>query len=127
MSWLYTALLKRAKSFIPAWQGIRVLWGEFNIRLHLFFGLCACLAGFWLEIGLQQWLWVGSAIAAVLICEGFNSALESLVDLASPKFDPLAGKAKDIAAGVVLLAAMYAVFVALLVFLPALKLKFYVR
>jgi diacylglycerol kinase (ATP) len=47
-----------------------------------------------------------------------NTALERLTDLVSPGFHPLAGMAKDIAAGAVLLAAVGAVLVGVILFGP---------
>jgi diacylglycerol kinase (ATP) len=57
-------------------------------------------------------------IGLVWTAEGVNTAIEAVVDLASPDMHPLAGKAKDVAAGAVLLAALAAVVVGLLVFGP---------
>lgn len=56
------------------------------------------------------------AIVLVLAAEGFNTALEHLTDLVSPDYHPLAGKAKDVAAGAVLLAAIGAATVGILIF-----------
>jgi diacylglycerol kinase len=50
-----------------------------------------------------------------------NSAIEYVVDLASPEFHPLAKKAKDMAAGAVLLAAIGTVVIAAIIFLPKLN------
>jgi undecaprenol kinase len=54
----------------------------------------------------------------VWILEAINTAIEALVDLAAPDFHPLAKKAKDIAAGGVLIGAILAVIIGALVFLP---------
>ena len=60
------------------------------------------------------------AIIGVWTAEGLNTAIEYVTDLASPEFSSLAGKAKDVAAGAVLVAAVGAVAVGLLVFGPRL-------
>ncbi len=109
---------KRLRSFIFAWRGLLLLWQDFNMRLHVFFGFCVVLAAWLLGVSLQEWLWLLAAIGAVLVCEGFNTALEKVVDLASPQQHPLAAQAKDIAAGTVLLASGFAALVGLVVFLP---------
>lgn len=57
---------------------------------------------------------------AALVAEGLNSALERLTDLVSPGYHPLAGKAKDIAAGAVLIALLGAVSIGLAIFGPRL-------
>lgn len=58
------------------------------------------------------------AIAAVISAEAANSALEAIVDLASPDRHPLAAKAKDCAAAAVLVMACAALIVGLIIFLP---------
>ncbi len=63
------------------------------------------------------------AIGLVLACEAFNSAIEAVVDLASPDYDPLAKIAKDTAAAAVLLVAFAAAMVGLLVLGPRLLVR----
>jgi diacylglycerol kinase (ATP) len=58
------------------------------------------------------------AVVAVWTSEALNTAFEFLTDVASPAFHPLAGKAKDVAAGAVLISAIGAVLIGLLVFGP---------
>lgn len=59
-------------------------------------------------------------IGTVLVCEAFNTALEAVVDLASPAHHELAGIAKDVAAGGVLISAVVASIVGLLILGPRL-------
>lgn len=59
-------------------------------------------------------------IGVVLVCEALNTALEALVDLASPSYHPLARIAKDVAAGGVLIAAIVAAAVGLMILGPPL-------
>ena len=54
----------------------------------------------------------------VLAAEGFNTAIERLVDLVSPDYHPIAGDVKDIAAGAVLICAIAAAIIGIIVFLP---------
>ncbi len=56
------------------------------------------------------------AIGSVLGAEAMNSALEIVVDMVQPNFHPLAGMAKDVAAGAVLVAAIQAVMIGMIVF-----------
>jgi diacylglycerol kinase (ATP) len=58
------------------------------------------------------------AIAIVWTAEALNTALEYLTDLASPDYHPLAGRAKDVAAGAVLISALGAAAIGLIVFGP---------
>ena len=66
----------------------------------------------------MEWCAVILAIVSVWTAEALNTALEFLTDLASPAFHPLAGMAKDVAAGAVLLASMGAALVGFLIFWP---------
>ena len=54
----------------------------------------------------------------VFIAELFNTALETLVNLVSPEFNPKAGHVKDISAAAVLIAAIMALIIGVLIFLP---------
>jgi diacylglycerol kinase len=54
----------------------------------------------------------------VFSAEMINTAIEHLVDLVSPHSHPLAGKAKDVAAGAVLVAAVFSAIVGLIIFVP---------
>ena len=93
-----------------------------NVRIHLAIAVLAVLAGFWLGLSRLEWVAVVLCIALVPALEAVNTALEFLTDLVSPEIHPLAGKAKDVAAAAVLLAAIGGAAVGLIVFL----LKLYV-
>jgi diacylglycerol kinase len=67
-----------------------------------------------------QWCILILTIGAVLILEGLNTAIEALVDLASPSCHPLAKVAKDVAAAMVLMAAIGSVPIGLLILGPPL-------
>jgi diacylglycerol kinase (ATP) len=99
-----------------ALRGVRFMLAERNARVLLAATLLACLAGLWLRLSALEWCAVIAAIALVWVAEGLNTAIERLTDLVSPGFHPLAGKAKDIAAGAVLLATAAAVSIGLIVF-----------
>ena len=72
----------------------------------------------WVGIGPSDWALLSIAIAAVWIAEAFNTALEFLLDAACPGRNPLVGRAKDVAAGAVILASIGAVVVGVFVFVP---------
>lgn len=76
--------------------------------------IAVLVVGAFLRLPPFAWALVVVAIALVLVAELFNSALEAVVDLASPADHPLAKQAKDIAAGAVLVAAAAAVAIGLL-------------
>ncbi len=75
-------------------------------------------AGLWLGLSITEWLWITAAAGIVLIVELLNTALEVLVDLVSPAIHPKAKIIKDVAAGSVLMAAVTAVLIGLIIFLP---------
>jgi diacylglycerol kinase (ATP) len=89
-----------------------------NVWIHLAAAVGVCIIGFLVHIGRSDWIALAVAIGMVLIAEMLNSALETLTDLVSPEYHKLAGKAKDLAAGAVLLASLVAVIIGLFVFLP---------
>jgi diacylglycerol kinase (ATP) len=91
-----------------------------NARIHLIFSAAVVIAGFHYHISKAEWLAVIICMAMVLGLEALNTAVEYLCDLVSPEYHPLAGKAKDVAAAAVFIAAIGAVGVGLLVFAPPL-------
>ncbi|NLP33419.1 MAG: diacylglycerol kinase family protein [Oligella ureolytica] len=91
---------------------------ERHFRFHLGAALAVVLFGLVLGVSLRDWLFLIYAIGCVLVTELLNTALERAVDLASPEYKELAGIAKDIAAGAVLVAAIQAVFIGVLIFGP---------
>lgn len=105
-----------------AWDGLRALFRyERNFRKHLVVGTLAVIAGAILRLTLNEWLWLVLAIFLVLIAETLNTIVEAVVDLiVGETYHDLAKRAKDIAAGGVLMAAIFAVIVGALVMLPAL-------
>lgn len=112
-------LRQRLRSFGYAFEGLFDLVRHHpNAQIHLLAIVVVTTAGFYW--GLERWEWVAVVLcfALVLALEALNSAVEYLTDLASPDYHPLAKKAKDIAAAAVLIAAMGAVVVAALVFIP---------
>lgn len=70
--------------------------------------------------GITRWEWMICILCmgAVLVAELINTGIEALTDLASPDIHPLAGKAKDAAAGAVLVAASCSAVVGLIIFVP---------
>ena len=110
-----------ARSFHFAFAGLFFLFGtQRNARIELVIGLLACALGWWLRISRVEWAILVVMIAIVLILEGLNTALEAAVDLASPAIHPLAKAAKDVTAGMVLVAAVASIIVGLLILGPPL-------
>ena len=109
------------KSFLHALAGIAAaVKGERNMRIHLVAAVAAISVGAWLGLSVCEWATIMLCIALVVSLECANTAIEAAVDLASPDIHPLAKKAKDCAAGAVLLAAMGAAIVGCIIFVPKL-------
>jgi diacylglycerol kinase len=107
------------ESFRNAGAGIRAALSQRNMRIHVAAAVVVIAAGSLLGLTASEWTAVILCIASVLGLELLNTAIEAVVDLASPEPHPLARKAKDAAAGAVLVAALASVAVGLFVFIPA--------
>lgn len=111
----------RGRSFRHAFRGLAVLLAtQHNAWIHagvtlLVIGLAAALG-----VSRLEWAVLVLAIALVWSAEGLNTAVEWLCDVVSPEQHPLVGRAKDVAAASVLLAAAGAAVAGLLVFVPRL-------
>jgi diacylglycerol kinase (ATP) len=103
-----------------ALRGVRYMLAERNCQVLAAATLVVVAAGFYFSISRLEWCAVIGASALVWVAEGLNTALERLTDLVSPGFHPLAGKAKDIAAGAVLLAVAGAISIGVIIFGPRL-------
>ncbi len=113
------SIKKRIKSFSYAWKGIRSFIGqEHNAWIHCVIMVLVIAAGFCFQITRGEWIAVVLCFGLVLAAEGFNTAIERLVNLVSPQQNPIAGDVKDLAAGAVLICAVVAVIVGLIVFIP---------
>jgi diacylglycerol kinase len=109
----------RIESFRFAFAG----WGYMlrtqpNTWIHAGFSAAALLVGLWLRLTPFQWAAIALVTGMVWTTEFINTAIEALVDLASPEIHPLAKIAKDVMAGAVLTTAGTAVVVGLLVLGP---------
>jgi len=110
---------RRIHSFKYAIRGIRmVIKSEKNMQIHLIIAVLVLIAGWFFNISTTEWMLCLLSFGLVLGAEMVNTAIEKLVDLASPQKHELAGKAKDMAAGAVLISALFAAVVGLVIFIP---------
>lgn len=105
-------------SFRFAFAGLRLLALDRNMLVHVLAAAVTIGVGAWLKLSASEWALLVLTIVFVVCLEAVNSAIEYVVDLASPEFNPLAAKAKDISAAAVLIAAFGAVVVGAVLFLP---------
>lgn len=106
-------------SLVCALRGIALTFkNERNFRFDTVMALAVVIAS--MVFALDKWekCVVFSLCALVLSLEAVNSAIERAVDLAEPDFNPTAGAAKDIAAGAVLIAALFSALIGLYIFIP---------
>lgn len=110
---------KRLLSFKYAFKGIYTFFAtQTNARIHLLAASLVSLAGFYFSINKTEWLALILTFAVVLAAEALNTAIEFVVDLVSPQYHPLAEKAKDVAAGAVLMTAFAAILIGCIIFVP---------
>ena len=113
------SLIARLKSATHAWRGIGIIVKTtHNMWGHIFFALLAFYMGYIFNISNSEWFAIIFAIAFVIVTESINTAIEIDIDLTSPEYHPYARDTKDVAAGAVLLAIIFACIVGAIIFLP---------
>ncbi len=109
---------QRRDSFGHALRGIGFLLREPHAQVHALATGFVVVLGVVLKLSREDWQSLVLVLALVWLAEGLNTALEHLCDAAVPEQHPLIGKAKDVAAGAVLLTAIFAVVMAVRIFSP---------
>jgi len=110
----FSTFTNAARGLVSAFQT------ENNLKIHTAFGLLAVLLGWLLGISRVEWALLTLVISAVFAAEFINTALEYVVNLASPRYHDLARKAKDISAAAVLIVVCASLVIGALLFLPKL-------
>jgi undecaprenol kinase len=106
------------RSFTFAFQGIKTACAQQNMKFHLMSAVIVIIAGVFTGLSLSEWAILTLVMAAVISLEMVNTAIEAVVDLATPSIHPLAKVAKDVAAGAVLVFAVASVIIGGLIFIP---------
>jgi diacylglycerol kinase len=118
---MYRFFSSRIRSFGYAIEGWwYVLRTQRNAWVHALFSFLAVVLGLWLRLDYRDWAIILFAIALVWTAEFLNTALEAVVDLASPKKNHLAKVGKDVGAAAVLISAVTAILIGLLILGPPL-------
>lgn len=116
--------ISKNKTFLEslkhALTGIRtVMEEERNMKYHVSFGVFAIILSFIFKLNQMEWLFILLAIFFVLVTEIINTSFENLVDLVTDRtYHELAKKVKDMAAGAVLLSAVFASITGMIIFIP---------
>ena len=114
-------ILSRVQSFGNAFRGWwHVIRTQQNAWIHAIVSTAVFIVGLWLGLPPRDWAVLLLTIAMVWAAEFFNTAIEAVVDLASPAKHPLAKVGKDVGAAAVLIAALAAIGVGLLILGPPL-------
>ena len=109
----------RMKSMTYAYQGAKkLITTEHSIMVQFSLGILMTIAGFYFGITKAEWIFQTFAIGLVMSMEGLNTAVEKIADFIHPNYHERIGFIKDIAAGAVFFAAMTAIAVGLIIYIP---------
>ena len=109
----------RLKSVTFAYKGaFKLITTEHSVMTQFSIGILMTIAGFYFNISHEEWLFQTLAIGLVLSIEGLNTAVEKVADFIHPEYHTKIGFIKDIAAGAVFFAAMTAIAIGLMIYLP---------
>lgn len=111
----------RLKSVTYAIKGaVKLITTEHSIMVQFSIGILITIAGFYFGISKTEWLFQTLAIGLVLSVEGLNTAIEKIADFIHPNYHERIGFIKDIAAGAVFMAAITAIAIGLIIYIPIL-------
>ncbi len=102
-------------AFTGMWSAYK---SERNMKIHIAVAILVILFGIFLQISTYEWIACIVCFAMVIGAEMFNTAIETVVDIAMPKKDERAKKAKDVAAGGVLVFAIGSAIIGSIIFIP---------
>jgi undecaprenol kinase len=113
------SIIARLKSTNHGFRGLKIfLKTTHNLWVHIFFAILAIYLGFTFNISTSEWAIIVLTIGLVVITEALNTAIEIDMDLTSPNYHPYARDTKDVAAGAVSLAIIFAGIIGMIIFLP---------
>jgi diacylglycerol kinase (ATP) len=114
-----TFLTGRFKSMGFAFRGaIKLITTEHSVMVQSCLAVVMIIAGFYFEISHEEWLIQTLAIGLVLGIEGLNTAVEKVADFIHPEYHERIGFIKDIAAGAVFFAAITAIAIGCIIYIP---------
>jgi diacylglycerol kinase (ATP) len=109
----------RLKSILFAFKGAcKLLFSEHSIMVQFSIGILTTIAGFYFDISKTEWLIQTLCIGLVLATEGLNTAIEKVADFVHPDYHKKIGFIKDIAAGAVFFAALTAIVIGMIIYVP---------
>jgi diacylglycerol kinase (ATP) len=109
----------RLKSVSYAFKGaVKLITTEHSIMVQFSIAIILTIAGFCFGITKTEWLFQTMAIGMVMGIEGLNTAVEKVADFIHPNYHERIGFIKDIAAGAVFFAAITAIIIGLIIYIP---------
>ncbi|MBG6109734.1 diacylglycerol kinase (ATP) [Flavobacterium sp. CG_9.10] len=112
-------LTGRLKSVTYAFKGaVKLITTEHSVMVQFSIGILMAIAGFYFGITKTEWLFQTFAIGLVMSIEGLNTAVEKMADFIHPNYHERIGFIKDIAAGAVFFAALTAIAIGLIIYIP---------
>ena len=97
---------------------VKLITTEHSVMVQSSIAILLVIAGIYYHISMTEWLCQTMAIGLVLSVEGLNTAVEKIADFIHPNYHEKIGFIKDIAAGAVFFAAMTAIAIGLLIYVP---------
>ena len=111
--------INRMKSIRYAFKGAYLLIKtEISIKLQFIIAIIVTIAGFYYKISLTEWVVQFLAIGMVMSIEAVNTAIEEIANFIHPEFHVRIGLIKDISAGAVFIASVFASIVGLIIYIP---------
>lgn len=106
-------------SFKHAWDGVTYTFrSQPNMRFHSSAAIIALILAWYLGLSAAEWLILIFTIVLMFVAEMVNTAIESMTDLITTQYRQQAKIAKDVSAGMVLIAAMSTIIIGCFLFLP---------
>jgi diacylglycerol kinase (ATP) len=109
----------RMKSVGYAFKGmIKLITTEHSVMVQFSIAILLVVGGFYFDISNSEWMFQTLAIGLVLAVESLNTAIEKIADFIHPEYHEKIGFIKDIAAGAVFFAALTAIAIGLIIYVP---------
>lgn len=113
--------INRIKSIGFAFKGaVLLITNELSIKIQLVIAIVMTFAGFYLDISKTEWLVQILTIALIMGLEGVNTAIEEIANFVHPEYHKKIGYIKDVAAGAVFIAAVSAIILGCIIYIPKL-------
>ena len=112
-------ILNRIKAVKFAAKGFWILiTSEKSIIAQVIIAIIMTIFGFVMQISATEWMFQFFAIGLVLVAESLNTAIEKIADFIHPEHHKKIGTIKDISAGAAFFAAIFAVIIGLIIYIP---------